>query len=142
MKNGQSYLLDEAYYRSHTVQRGDVVVFQRDGLNYIKRVAAAPGDTVYVVRSDNSDDVVMDWELPGLRRLLKDPMYCKTYRLVRRQVPQGCCYVLGDNLDCSVDSRSFGPILLESIRGKVLHAAPPCDEVEHVAGNYLASGAS
>lgn len=142
MKNGQSYLLDEAYYRDHAVHRGDVVVFRRDDSNYIKRVVAGPGDTLYVLRSDNADDVVMDWELPALTKLAKVWPFRKTFRIIRRQVPPGCCYVLGDNLDCSVDSRSFGPIPVDSIRGKVLHAAPPCEQVEHVAGNYRTNGTS
>jgi len=142
MKNGQGYLLDETYYRSHPVHRGDVIVFRRDGLNYIKRVAAGPGDTLYVMRSNDADDVVMDWALPIIHRMQKDPRFQPTFRIIRRQVPPGSCYVLGDNLNCSVDSRSFGPVALENIRGKVLDAAPPTVQVEHIAGNYHSSGNS
>ncbi len=36
------------------------------------------------------------------------------------QVPQGHCWVTGDNLKHSRDSRLFGPLPLALIRGKVL----------------------
>jgi hypothetical protein len=36
------------------------------------------------------------------------------------QVPKGHCYIVGDNLPWSRDSRDFGPIPLALIRGKVV----------------------
>ena len=38
------------------------------------------------------------------------------------QVPEGHCWVNGDNLDASRDSRIFGPLPLALVRGKVLAA--------------------
>src|SRR4051812_4323117 len=75
LQNGTLYALDTAYYRSHTPQRGEVVVFKRNGVTCIKRVAAAGGDTVFVVKSrdQEGDEVVMDWQLPLVRRIIKNP---------------------------------------------------------------------
>ncbi len=36
------------------------------------------------------------------------------------QVPKGHCYIVGDNLPWSRDSRDFGPIPLGLIKGKVI----------------------
>ena len=36
------------------------------------------------------------------------------------QVPEGHCWVAGDNLEASRDSRHFGPLPLALVRGKVL----------------------
>ena len=35
-------------------------------------------------------------------------------------VPEGCIYVLGDNRDESMDSRTFGCVPLEKVEGKVI----------------------
>lgn len=36
------------------------------------------------------------------------------------KVPQGHCYIIGDNLKWSRDSRDYGPLPLALIRGKVI----------------------
>jgi signal peptidase I len=37
------------------------------------------------------------------------------------EVPSGCCFVQGDNLVVSSDSRNWGPISLNKIKGKVAY---------------------
>jgi inner membrane protease subunit 1 len=37
-----------------------------------------------------------------------------------KQVPQGHCWVCGDNLPASRDSRIYGPLPMALIRGKVV----------------------
>ena len=37
-----------------------------------------------------------------------------------QQVPPGHCWIIGDNLPASRDSRHFGPVPLALVRGKVL----------------------
>lgn len=37
-----------------------------------------------------------------------------------KQVPEGHCWVVGDNLGNSRDSRMFGPLPLALVRGKVV----------------------
>lgn len=43
----------------------------------------------------------------------------------RDQVPQGHCWIVGDNLAASRDSRQFGPVPLALIRGKVIGRIKP-----------------
>jgi inner membrane protease subunit 1 len=40
--------------------------------------------------------------------------------MARTQVPDGHCYVVGDNLKFSRDSRMFGPLPLGLVKAKVL----------------------
>ncbi|HEU4752178.1 MAG TPA: signal peptidase I [Armatimonadota bacterium] len=133
LRNGQPYLLQRAPVPTR-VSPGDVVVFDRGGLTYVKRVLAVPGDTFYVVKfSDGDESLVMDWQLKRIRGVVRRPVWRDTLKLVRRRVPPGTCYVVGDHLAVSVDSRSFGPIPVESIRGKVLFAPAPRPFFQHVA---------
>ena len=139
MHSGQPYLLDRTTYLVRPVQRGDVLVFDHAGSTYIKRVAATEGDSVYLVKDgSNSEDVlVMDWQLPILRRAIKHyPGRGVGFRLVRRQVPPGYIYVLGDNFDNSVDSREFGPVPTSAVRGRVIGVSGAHSPLPHLAGNF------
>ncbi|KAL2262448.1 hypothetical protein VTK26DRAFT_1297 [Humicola hyalothermophila] len=44
------------------------------------------------------------------------------------QVPKGHCWIVGDNLVASRDSRYFGPVPLALIRGKVIATVRPFEE--------------
>jgi signal peptidase I len=121
LHSGQPFLLDREAYRTRPITRGDILVFERDGVNYVKRVAALAGETFFVLRYTDTgwDYPVRPEEVPALRRMLRhEPGF--PGRIVQRRVPEGCCYVLGDASNCSEDSRYFGPVPLEDIRGKLL----------------------
>lgn len=40
--------------------------------------------------------------------------------MARTQVPKGHCWVIGDNVDSSRDSRTYGPQPMALIKGKVV----------------------
>lgn len=44
------------------------------------------------------------------------------------QVPEGHCWIVGDNLPASRDSRSFGPLPLALVQGKVVAKILPWKE--------------
>lgn len=71
-----------------TPEVGDIVVFEKDGVLQVKRVAAGPRDTV-----DYSSLEYMD-SLP-----------VPTHEEPRVTVPAGCYFLLGDNSQNSLDSR-------------------------------------
>lgn len=83
---------------------GDIVVFDRDGILLVKRIAAAPGDTVYL------NDETGGYSLA--------PMDESTRELV---VPAGCFFVVGDNEENSLDSRFWEQpfVLQKELRAKV-----------------------
>jgi signal peptidase I len=127
MRNGEFYLLERASYPEGdgaAVQRGDVIVFRRGEQTMVKRVLAVAGDTFYVMARQGdvgADTLVRHYELPGLRRL--QARGCGALRLVRRQVPPGYCYAVGDNLAGSDDSRAFGFVPLDDVLGRTVGPA-------------------
>lgn len=97
-------------------QRGDVVLARMpSGEFYVKRVVALSGDTVELKDCEfyvNGQAV----ELVGQGMCLaQEGIVAYPYT-----VEEGKYFLLGDNLEHSVDSRSFGALPKSSIRGKLL----------------------
>ena len=122
-------LVQKAFYSSHDVHEGDIVVFSHpplddcpgpQGGDLVKRVIALPGQTIY--SSGNNIYVngrlLAEPYLPNYDPLgpsIPDASSQHPYR-----VPPGEFYVLGDNRSDSCDSRYWGPIKGSSIVGKVV----------------------
>lgn len=53
-------------------------------------------------------------------------------RVVR--VPEGHCWIAGDNLEWSRDSRLFGPLPLGLVRAKVLAVVAPWESAKWLGG--------
>jgi inner membrane protease subunit 1 len=51
------------------------------------------------------------------------------------QVPEGHCWVVGDNIPYSRDSRHFGPLPMGLVRGKVLAVVFPWRERRWIGGD-------
>ncbi len=99
--------------------RGDVIVFYAPdgapGQLYVKRLAGLPGDTVMFRRGDlvvNGRDVVP----PVSAKPASSPV--ADYGPV--VVPENQFFVLGDNREGSLDSRSWGCVPFESIVGRAM----------------------
>lgn len=76
---------------------GDVVVCSKPTLpsqRVCKRITGMPGDFVLVDPQSKSNQMI--------------------------QVPEGHCWVTGDNLAQSIDSRTYGPLPLGLVRGRVV----------------------
>lgn len=123
-------------------ERGDVIVFNPPHdptKNYVKRLIGLPGDTLemrgkdvyvnsvlqeepYARYLDQGGDAVhpsMSWQ----HRFLPGSLEAREYRPSRDNwgpivVPEGRFFVLGDNRDNSEDSRYWGFVKREAIRGR------------------------
>ncbi|HON76847.1 MAG TPA: signal peptidase I [Spirochaetota bacterium] len=119
---------DSVYCIKHTTPKvGDIVLFEspvEPDKVLLKRVIAGEGDTVEIKDSVvliNGRNAAFSWKIID-RDSRIFPMsfsYRDNYpiiKLKRRQL-----FLLGDNIDHSMDSRFFGPINIESVIGRLLY---------------------
>lgn len=114
-------IIDEISYRFGEPTRGDIVVFKypKDPSQYfIKRIVGLPGEKVEI-----KDDQVYVLPVEGKKFMLDETSYLElgTETSGNKEWTLGPdeYYVLGDNRDYSLDSRSFGPVYKDLIVGKV-----------------------
>ncbi|KAH7380318.1 peptidase S24/S26A/S26B/S26C [Phaeosphaeria sp. MPI-PUGE-AT-0046c] len=115
-------LYSNLHRRGRWIQVGDVITYKHPiiaGVDGCKRVIGMPGDFVAVVTPGKRDDDLGKEDTEDKWATVKEQMI---------QVPEGHCWVAGDNLDWSRDSRLFGPLPLGLVKGKVLAVCwPPAD---------------
>ncbi|KAI9803186.1 MAG: hypothetical protein M1825_001977 [Sarcosagium campestre] len=95
-------LLSKLYARGRGIQVGDIVSFYHPmfpGVGAVKRVVGMPGDFVLRDTPGSASDLMI-------------------------QVPKGHCWVLGDDMGSSRDSRIFGPVPLALVKGRALAKVP------------------
>jgi signal peptidase I len=99
------------------VRRGDVVVFKfppEPEVDYIKRIVGLPGDTVEL----------RDGHLYVNGERVEEPYVQEDYRehefFPPQTVPPGHYFAMGDHRNRSSDSRVWGPVPRELIKGRAL----------------------
>ena len=119
LRHGRLFLIERAYYRSHPIQRGDVIVFRTDKSVCIKRVYAIGGDLICVLVAPETPTVLIDPQrYPALvDTLSRWPHAAGIPRIFR--VPPHAVFVLGDNIGVSRDSRHFGLVTESQVIGRV-----------------------
>jgi signal peptidase I len=149
---GDRVLVNKLAYRLRFPRRGDVVVLRvpgEPGRTWIKRVIALPGDTVavragqvYVNGKKLERDPVPRASLAAVAEFLTGDVFAETnagsrYLIMlgpasaakadfaEKKVPEGACFVLGDNRNHSADSRDFGFVPLGEILGPVQYVYLP-----------------
>lgn len=114
-QNGDLVLIS----RGHSASVGDVILFRCDGMEYIKRVIAGPGDKVEL--DEQTGEVLVNGSPSQEDICIISPTLARkgglTFPLT---VGEGQLFVLGDNRPYSQDSREIGLISLEQVDGKVL----------------------
>jgi len=112
--DGDRILIDHLSYVFGQVRRGDIVVLKYPldpSVDYIKRVVGLPGDDV----------VLEDGEVWVNGERMDEPYVLQTdpFARVRVHVKPAHYFVLGDNRPRSCDSRDFGLVPQDYIRGRV-----------------------
>ncbi len=119
--NNDYLIVDEISYRFHAPHRGDVIVFHPPmdpKTYYIKRIIGLPGDTVSVISgvvTITNKDNPNGW-------VLNEPYITKDTLIdnVKKTVPDGEYFVMGDNRPESYDSRSWGLLPASKITGRAV----------------------
>lgn len=93
----------------------DVVVYTRDGTERAGRIVARENDVVTI---DESGSLVVNGTTQTGEILY--PTYPKEGITYPYRVTAGCIFVLGDYRTEAEDSRDFGPIPMENVKGKVI----------------------
>jgi len=104
------------------LQQGDVILMSLNGQVLLKRIYAVGGQRIWVLRSRQpqnvADRIVSPVELMACRAASD---CCGDGPELRElAIPDGYVFVLGDSQQNSLDSRHFGPIPIESVRGRVV----------------------
>ena len=115
---GDWVFLSKLQVRGRGVKVGDIVSFAHPmfpDTSALKRVVGMPGD--FVLRDSPGSDSntmlqVIHLHAPRLAYMDR--------QLTLAQVPKGHCWVIGDDLGNSRDSRVFGPLPLALIKGRAL----------------------
>jgi signal peptidase I len=119
-------LVNKLSYRLHDVNRGDVVVFDRlsDGTQHddlIKRVIGLPGETVAIencVVFIDGNELEEPYLSTENQARAEASQRCRIPQFGPEEVPDDHVFVMGDNRPQSFDSREFGAIEIDQIRGR------------------------
>jgi signal peptidase I len=141
LRAGDHFFIDK---RRTPIERGDIIVFRyprTPNLDYVKRVVAVGGDRIEMRQgivvlngqplpqtplTDPCQDVANPASCSARQEANGGRTY-SIYRAVRQnpdapavEVPSGHFYVLGDNRENSNDSRVWGTVPFDNVRGKAL----------------------
>lgn len=118
---GDHILVNKFIYTFRPIQRGDIIVFkfpQDESRDFIKRVVGLPGERVEIrakqlfINGKPLQEPYAVHTAPGLSRGAEGE------ELGPITIPEGRLFMLGDNRDHSMDSRYWGLLDIDKVRGK------------------------
>ena len=134
-ETGNYLIIDKFSHRFNTVERGSTIVFKYPNdpsRFFVKRVVGLPGETVKVENRNVSikevgSDVFIQLEETYLR--------VETNGAVEQELTDTQYFVMGDNRVNSSDSRFWGPLEAELIKGRTLLRLYPFDKIDVFPGS-------
>ncbi len=114
LRDGDRLVVDRLTYSFADVSRFDIVVMRNPkntSVDYVKRVVGLPGDRVRL----NGGTLFINGQAVSESF---GPIHDEA-TTTERVVPEGYFFVLGDNRPISCDSREFGLVKAEYLKGKV-----------------------
>lgn len=135
-ENGQYLIVDEISYILGNVNRGDVVIFhypEDPSRFFIKRIIGLPNEKIII--SDSKITIVNKKHPEGM--VLDEP-YIKenTFTGGEYTTKDGQYFVMGDNRNRSLDSRSWGILPSKLMVGRAYLRLLPLKEVSYLPGEY------
>lgn len=154
-KDGNYLIVDELSYRFDEPQRGDVIVFKvpPKGLElsnyktdktvyFIKRIIGLPGETIEVqgdkikiYNDSNKDGFVLDEPYAYLDKLSPNSAVFSDINK-RVSLSESEYFVMGDNRYNSSDSRFWGALPEENIKGRAFLRLFPVNNISVLPGDY------
>jgi len=127
LQTNEYVLVNKLAYLFHAPQRGDVIVFHYPldtSKDFIKRVIGIPGDTIRTT----SDAVIVNGQT------LHEPYISAPFNFDTNTWKLGAneFFVMGDNRDNSLDSRTWGPLNRSYIVGKAVAVYWPLSDWQWV----------
>ncbi|NQU78055.1 signal peptidase I [Candidatus Falkowbacteria bacterium] len=126
-------IIDEITYRLGEPERGDIIVFKyprKPDQYFIKRIVGLPGERVVV----GEGKVIIYNRKNREGKVLNESDYLLSTESFRGSadvtLKNDEYFVLGDNRNSSLDSRSFGPVPEENIIGRTWLRGWPLDRVK------------
>jgi signal peptidase I len=133
---GECFIADMRYYQNNPILPGDVVTFQPPQWQsiFVQRCVALPGQKLEI-----RDAIIYVNDQPFIPSLLISRSSGKILSTDYKDkyivpsgagnvdqygpiiIPDSCYFMIGDHRDNSLDSRYFGPVPKQNIRGKALY---------------------
>ncbi|KAF1297613.1 signal peptidase I [Enterococcus sp. JM4C] len=106
--------------KSEDVKRFDLIGFAIAGESdrFVKRIIGLPEDPVFISGTRLVIDLEGEGRFVNTYSVDLTDSIAQDWRELTR-IPKNCYFVLGDNLQVSKDSRSFGWVNTESVEGRV-----------------------
>ncbi len=133
----RNYLIvDEISYRITDPKRGEVVIFhppQNEKVYYIKRVIGLPGETVVIEKGKVN---IKNAEHPEGFTLTEPYVSELGTTTLTRELGPTDYFVMGDNRPYSSDSRYFGVLPRDHIRGRAFLRLYPVKDIAAFPGEH------
>lgn len=115
LRHGETYLLDQFYWKQSGLRRTDIVVVDRGDENWVKRLVGLPGDVLQISRQRSG--LITNVSNLTLNPDLREP----GEGVEERTVGPDEIFVIGDNLNHSADSttQEAGSFKLKDVLGVV-----------------------
>jgi len=133
-KTGEYLIIDELSYHFHPPRRGDVVVFKappEPKKYYIKRVIGLPGETI---KLEGTKVTIVSAAHPEGITLSEGFITHPQIGSLTFIVPPNQYFVMGDNRAGSYDSRKWGAVPAENIRGRAYLRLIPLQHISFLPG--------
>ena len=139
---GDRILVNKLSYKLHSVNRGDLIVFDTPEASgeddLIKRVIGLPGEFVNVEeeRIEIDGGLLLEPYLPLSSNIksFATPVNCvnRPNENYGCRIPDDHVFVMGDNRSNSRDSRFFGPVPIEDVKGRAFIRVWPIGDIKRL----------